>query len=158
MNKALRLTLSTSFSMESSRWNMDETNTVERSRNECNILVQELEARLDVPLLHEHPLEFQEFRLYIGSSLKTSRRITAHQQYRNLLNISISGASNYQVYGVSLGTGYPQVALLGAMAKRGEMLNRPPISVGLELKNVQVGIDLENQLYGHIPSRNRTSF
>jgi hypothetical protein len=148
---SIRLSLSTLFSMKSSAWDINGINPNESSRSQCNILIEELEARLDHPPIQRGPVEIQEVRLHIGPSATASRMVTAHHQVPSLTNISVSGSSNYRERGITLGTGYPTFASLGAVAKWGETLERPPTSIGLDFKGVQVGIENGNQFYWRYP-------
>ena len=66
-------------------------------------------------------------------------------------NISVSGSQNYRERGITLGTGYPTIASLGAVSKWGETLERPSSSIGLDFNGVQIGIENGNQFYWRYP-------
>lgn len=150
-DESLRLSLSTAFSMDPSTWNISTFSTNETCYHRRNILVKEVEARLDCPQSQRSPLEIEEIKLHVGPSLPTSRMVTAHQQSPSLTDIRVSGSSHYREYGVTLGSGYPQLASVGAVAKWGQTLDRPLASIGLDLSGVQLGIENGNQFYWRYP-------
>ena len=149
-DQSLRLSLSTSFSMDQSIWNPSSGNG---SRCRCNIVAKEVEARLDASPSTNTVLEIYEIRLSMGPSPTSqfSRMITAHHQSPSLKDITVSGSTTSYEYGVEIAAGYPQVAKVGATAKQGEAVNRPPTCIGLNLKTLQVGIENGNQLYWKYP-------
>ena len=128
-------------------WNPINGGDTRRGRK---IVVKEVEARLDASASTRSVLEIHQVSLNMGpfSTSQLSRMITAHYQSPSLKDISISGSTSPSEYNVTIGAGYPK---LSAMAKRGETVSRPPTCIGLNLKDLQVGIANGNQFCWEYP-------
>ena len=109
-DEQVRLSLSTSFSMDQSTWNTSNGITNEEPRRGCSIHVTEIEARSDASESTKNLLEIHEIRLNMGPSSKTflSRGITAHNQSPSLRSICVSDSTTTQEYSVTVSAGYPQ--------------------------------------------------
>lgn len=151
-----RLSLTTSFSMNTSIWRHSIPENLGYSRNGCEIIVEEVQARLDACERQNNPFEINELRLTMGPSWNTietqlTRLTTAHFQSPSLTDITISSVMDSREFGIQFGAGHPGTASFGSSFKRGETLQRPPECVGLQLKNIQVGVENGHQFFWKYP-------
>lgn len=151
LGKKIRLSLSLSLSLSTSMPQVSET-TVE-SRSVCEIEINSLEASLGFGL---SPLRIQDIRFMTGPQLDPAsdsnpRSFTCYGQWPQKLDATISGISYSRGSGGTLSVGYPQAGGIQASKSWSETVQRPLTCAGLSLKDMEIGIDSENQFVWRYP-------
>lgn len=124
------------------------------SRRVCKFKIKSLEGRLG---MGSSPLRIQDIRISTGPQLDpaitthTARSFTCSDQSPSKLDATVSGVSYSSGGSGAVSIGYPQSVGVSTTRNWGETIQRPPACLGLNLKDMEIGIDSNNQFVWRYP-------
>jgi hypothetical protein len=113
----------------------------------CEIEVKSLEANLGIG---SSPLRIQDIKFTTGPQLgqansRDSRSFTCYDQHPHKLDATVSGMSYSRGNSGRLSVGYPPSVGVTTTKNWTETIQRPSTCLGLNLKDMEIGIDCNNQ-------------